>query len=587
MAVLIPKSIRMKRTKPIFRLTVLLAAVAGIWQAGVAADEIVLARMTGATVTSADVLKRARDRLLLRNEPFTDVELFRNLVTEAISDEFVSLEAQRVDLETDWQHRTRRRRIVTSTALRLYQNEELMPTLVFDSAQIDSYYNAHIERYTVPRAQRRVRQITVFKVGHQVPDAYSTYVDPVYQGWDPKRKIDSIYTRLANGEDFNALADVHSEELKAKATHGELGWISPKSVAEDRLTEVFFSLPLHMISKPFETSYGWHIAQVTGERGVGPAPIDQFIRSDIILGLQEEVGMARARSITDSLVEAGTLEYDEELLALADSLIQPGMVLAVINGRDSIWGATYKVAKHADASVRLQPFLSADAKRAVLKPWVRMTFLYGAMREMGYLDRDEVQEALARQNRQHAEDVVRLRSAPKTVVPDSAAIERFYQTHLMDFAPPRRHEVELRRFADADSARAAASAWRQDGQHPAGTIAQWVAPEDLPPPVWNKMTAAPTGTVVGPIAAKGEYWLVHLDQIAPPKPLNQVWSMIAAQLREQDRQRQEQQWFDAMARRYNLVRYDNRLRQVVLPARSTFADTTAGETPDQATDTLE
>ena len=56
----------------------------------------------------------------------------------------------------------------------------LIPSLVFDSAEIDSYYQARIDRYTAPRDQRKIRQITVYKKGYQIPKSYITYVDPVF-----------------------------------------------------------------------------------------------------------------------------------------------------------------------------------------------------------------------------------------------------------------------------------------------------------------------------------------------------------------------------------------------------------------------
>ena len=527
---------------------------------------MVLARISGQTITSDDLAAKAHERGLLRDEPFNDAELFGQLLGDLITDKLVSLEASKLDLSKDWEYRSQTRLAEASAALAIYQSSVLVPNLQFDSAQIDSYYQAHIDRYTAPRDQRRIRQITVFKKGFQVSKTYITYVDPIYEGWDPKRKIDSIYTRLANGEDFNELVMAHSEELRAKATQGELGWLSPEGIGDKELIEPFFKTPLHMISKPFETSYAWVIVQVTGERPKGPVPMDQFILTDIIAGLQEETGRKVATRLTDSLVAAGTLEYNDAALALPDSMIQPGAVMAVINGRDSLWGAGYALRKHSVAEKRLERYLDPEQKKDLLQSSVRMLFLYGAMRDWGYLDLSEVQELRDLKRRQHAEEVVRSGFTSSAYAPDSAAIARYYRDHILEFTPPRRHQIESARYAQRDSAQRDLGAWRQ-GSAPARVETRWVGPGDLPAPVWNNLAAITPGSLIGPISARGEYWLVKLDKIAPPRPLQEVSSAIDATLREQDRENRLLSWLRKMTQRYQLTRYDDRLRTLRLPSR--------------------
>lgn len=566
----------MHAQKPIIAAFIVILAVAFSRQVSLAADApVVLARVGGGTITSDDLIERARQRNLLRDDPFTDTKLSGELLDDLVRIRMITLEAERLDLSQDWDYRSRARLGVVSAALQLYQNEVLLPGLSFDSVQIDSYYHAHIERYTVPRPQRRIRQITVYKEGFKIPKTYMSYVDPVYEGWNSKRKIDSIYTRLANGEDFGELAYAHSEELKAKASRGNLGWISPKSVAEQELTDVFFTLPLYMISKPFETEYGWLIAQVTGERGEGPAPIDQFILGDITQRLTEEVGKMVANRLTDSLVAASTVEYNDEALALPDTSLDPGTVLAVVNERDTIWAAGYRIRKHSESELRAQRVMDAEQKREVIKPAVRLLCLYGAMREWGYLDREEILELRRKKHEQRAGETVRMRFTTSTYAPDSSEITQYYEDHMIDFAPERRHLIQSRRYRDRDSARAAVGSWR-DGVAPPGAMAHYVSPSDLPAPVWNRMAAVPVGTVIGPISAKGEYWAIRLDKIVPPQPLTEVWPSIASRLREQYREQRYRAWLDQAARRHGLARYDERLDRVRFPSRHEFDE----EEPD-------
>ncbi len=539
---------------------------------------VVLARMSGATITTEDFILTAHARNLLRNEPYTEPEGFAKLLDEMIIDQLVSLEAAKLDMSKDWAYRSQVRLEETSAALLIYQNTFLVPNLRLDSALVDSYYQAHIDRYSAPRDQRKIRQITVYKEAFKVPKTYITYVDPLYEGWDAKRKIDSIYMRLANGEDFNALVMAHSEELKAKATAGEMGWLSPVAIADKELLKPFFETPLHMISKPFETEYGWIIVQVTGERSAGPAPIDQFIYTDIVRGLQEEKGRIIATALTDSLAASGIIEYNDVAMGAPDSLIDPSDVMAIINGRDTLWGAGYFLRKHADSKSRMELFLSPERKEELLRPVIRMTFLYGAMREWGYLELPEVIEVRERKFRQHAEEVIRSRFTTSTYAPDSAEIARYYRDHMIEIAPVRRHQVEITRFADRDSAQLAMDAWRA-GTKPGRVISQMVGPSDLPAAVWNKLAAVTPGSMLGPVAAKGEYWLLHLNRIVPPPPLQEMASAIDATLRRLRRENMQRSWVEKMSQRYGLVRYDDRLNTVRLPSRNDprfAADSTSG-----------
>lgn len=83
--------------------------------------------------------------------------------------------------------------------------------------------------------------------------------DPSNQKAAAKLKIDEIYTRCVDGEDFATLAAQHSDDKSTSKKGGDLPWFgSGKMVAE--FEAAAFSLTANSeISKPFQTSYGWHI----------------------------------------------------------------------------------------------------------------------------------------------------------------------------------------------------------------------------------------------------------------------------------------------------------------------------------------
>ena len=80
-----------------------------------------------------------------------------------------------------------------------------------------------------------------------------------------KNQIDSIYAVLMNGADFAEVARIESEDPGSKANGGELDWFGTGTMVAP-FDSAAFSMAEGVISRPFQTSYGWHIVEVTGHR---------------------------------------------------------------------------------------------------------------------------------------------------------------------------------------------------------------------------------------------------------------------------------------------------------------------------------
>ncbi len=80
-----------------------------------------------------------------------------------------------------------------------------------------------------------------------------------------KELINEIHQELIDGEDFKQLARQHSEDPGSKMEGGELGWSSPDSF-DPAFEAVMNSIDIGEISKPFQSSFGWHILEVLDRR---------------------------------------------------------------------------------------------------------------------------------------------------------------------------------------------------------------------------------------------------------------------------------------------------------------------------------
>ncbi len=82
---------------------------------------------------------------------------------------------------------------------------------------------------------------------------------------DPEQQLNHLRTRIEAGEDFAELAKRFSDDTGSAQKGGDLGWVSP-GVMVKSFEAVIFDLKDGEISAPFESQFGWHMAQVLAHR---------------------------------------------------------------------------------------------------------------------------------------------------------------------------------------------------------------------------------------------------------------------------------------------------------------------------------
>ena len=79
-----------------------------------------------------------------------------------------------------------------------------------------------------------------------------------------KRLLD-LRKRIEDGEDFDDLARIYSDDTGSAATGGSLGWVSPGEMVQP-FEEAFNQIALNKISDPIDTQFGMHILKVEDRR---------------------------------------------------------------------------------------------------------------------------------------------------------------------------------------------------------------------------------------------------------------------------------------------------------------------------------
>jgi len=80
-----------------------------------------------------------------------------------------------------------------------------------------------------------------------------------------KEELDTIRTRIINGESFSKLAEEYSEDPGSAKQGGELGWLG-KGVLAAEFEKVMIESSIGDVSKIFQTQFGFHFLEVLEQR---------------------------------------------------------------------------------------------------------------------------------------------------------------------------------------------------------------------------------------------------------------------------------------------------------------------------------
>lgn len=80
-----------------------------------------------------------------------------------------------------------------------------------------------------------------------------------------RQRLVMIREQIVDGDDFEAIATVVSEDPGSATNGGDLGWNGPDTFVPE-FQAVVVSLEIGELSEPFKSPFGWHIVEVLGRR---------------------------------------------------------------------------------------------------------------------------------------------------------------------------------------------------------------------------------------------------------------------------------------------------------------------------------
>lgn len=144
------------------------------------------------------------------------------------------------------------------------------------------------------------------EVGH-IMVANKTQKDSL--GENPEKRINAIYSKLQQGEDFESLAKQFSEDKSTAKIGGKLSPFSSGQLSSKAFEDAAFALQ-HPgdISKPVKTAYGWHIIKLYKKTPI--APFDE---------LEPELRMKVKRDSRSKLIDEAFISKIKEKLGVVDN----------------------------------------------------------------------------------------------------------------------------------------------------------------------------------------------------------------------------------------------------------------------------
>lgn len=144
---------------------------------------------------------------------------------------------------------------------RQYRDQQIKPELITDSdveAEAHKIYDGEVKRIG-PDGLIQPAHIFV-KLSPNADKATEAAA---------KTRIDSLYNALQKGADFTELATKKSEDPGAAAHGGVLGWLAHGMTVEE-FDKAAFALQKGEMSKPVQSSFGWHIIKMIDRKPIDP-----------------------------------------------------------------------------------------------------------------------------------------------------------------------------------------------------------------------------------------------------------------------------------------------------------------------------
>jgi peptidyl-prolyl cis-trans isomerase C len=130
---------------------------------------------------------------------------------------------------------------------------------------------------------------------------------------DTEEKAKEVFEKIGQGEAFDKLAEVYSNDPGSKADGGNLGYFAKGQMVKE-FEDAAFALKKGEVSKPIKSKFGWHVIKVE-DRRVKPLPTFEEVKPQIVHSVVQQ----KSQQVATELRGKANIEYvDSEIKLQVD-----------------------------------------------------------------------------------------------------------------------------------------------------------------------------------------------------------------------------------------------------------------------------
>jgi peptidyl-prolyl cis-trans isomerase C len=182
-------------------------------------------------------------------------------------------------------------------AIRQLIDQEVVSGISISESSLKSYYDDHPDEFSLPE-QVMASHILV-KIDENADEKTKA---------EARKKIETIQTKIKDGEDFAKLASENSD-CPSSAKGGDLGYFSRGQMVKP-FEDAAFSLQPGQVSDIVETRFGYHLIKLVEKKPAGTRSFDEA-KEGLQNKLEQESINEAVKSYIESLKEKGKVEIPE------------------------------------------------------------------------------------------------------------------------------------------------------------------------------------------------------------------------------------------------------------------------------------
>ena len=192
-------------------------------------------------------------------------------------------------------------------------NKEITARITVTDAEISDFYEHNKATFNVPETLYHLAQIQVTPT--RDPQVRNLKNDDAATPAAAAQKIQALYARLRNGDDFATVAQQYSEDPRTSASGGDMGFVPVSSLAANSpLKQAVVSLKVGQISGIIQSDKGFHLFKLLAVEPPGQRQLsDPVIQSGIRRNLTNE---------KEQLLKAAYMEDLRNRVKVANNLAQ-------------------------------------------------------------------------------------------------------------------------------------------------------------------------------------------------------------------------------------------------------------------------